>query len=105
MLSTKAFALSNADDKYGARMLEGIRAKKYTYGFKNKADFSERLQTGLLGEFNLSNLLLVVAELLMRNYSLDDVLTAVAMAKPALHWRVPSSFVSRRPHRFEPRAS
>ncbi len=57
MLSPNAFALSNIDDIYGLRMLEGIRAKKYTYGFKNEANFSEKLETKLIGDFNKYNVL------------------------------------------------
>jgi UDP-N-acetylmuramoyl-L-alanyl-D-glutamate--2,6-diaminopimelate ligase len=34
MLPGKAFALSNEDDEYGARMLENIKARKFSYGFK-----------------------------------------------------------------------
>lgn len=59
MLSTNAFALSNIDDAYGERMLEGIRARKYTYGFSHKSDFGERLETKLLGEFNAYNAIAV----------------------------------------------
>lgn len=57
MLETQAFALSNIDDKYGDKMLEGIRAKKYTYGLKTSADFSEKLETKLIGDFNTYNAL------------------------------------------------
>ncbi len=34
MLPEKAFALSNFDNEYGLRMLEGIKARQYLYGFK-----------------------------------------------------------------------
>lgn len=61
ILPPSAFALANVDDAYGAKILEGIRAKKYTYGFKNKADFNEKLDTKLLGEFNAYNALAVYA--------------------------------------------
>lgn len=61
MLPENAFALSNADDEHGLMMLEDIRAKKYTYGFKNKADFDEKLKTKLLGGFNEYNTLAVYA--------------------------------------------
>ncbi|HEV7702481.1 MAG TPA: UDP-N-acetylmuramoyl-L-alanyl-D-glutamate--2,6-diaminopimelate ligase [Candidatus Paceibacterota bacterium] len=63
MLPPAAFALSNADDKYGPRMLEGIRAKKYTYGLKSKSDFSEKLETKLIGDFNIYNALAAYAAL------------------------------------------
>ncbi|MFA5791481.1 MAG: UDP-N-acetylmuramoyl-L-alanyl-D-glutamate--2,6-diaminopimelate ligase [Candidatus Paceibacterota bacterium] len=38
MLDIDAFALSNIDDEYGVKMLEGIKARKFSYGFK---DFPE----------------------------------------------------------------
>lgn len=38
MLPSQAFALSNIDDEYGKKMLEGIKAKKYLYGFKKAPD-------------------------------------------------------------------
>lgn len=60
-LSKEAFALSNVDSQYGERMLEGIKAKKYTYGFKEKSDFNEHLETRLVGEFNEYNILAVYA--------------------------------------------
>lgn len=65
MLPESAFALSNADDEYGGKMLEGIKAKKYTYGFKRKADFNEQLETKLIGNFNMYNTLAVFASLVL----------------------------------------
>src|SRR3989344_5354775 len=61
ILLPNAFALSNVDDAHGVRMLERIRAKEYTYGLKNKANFNERLDTKLLGDFNAYNALAVYA--------------------------------------------
>jgi UDP-N-acetylmuramoyl-L-alanyl-D-glutamate--2,6-diaminopimelate ligase len=61
ILPASAFAVANIDDNYGARMLEGIRAKKYTYGFETEADFSEVLETSLIGGFNTYNVLAVYA--------------------------------------------
>src|SRR3989344_2948731 len=61
MLPAHAFALTNIDDEHGMDMIEGIKAKKYTYGFKNKADFNEKLETKLLGNFNEYNALAVYA--------------------------------------------
>lgn len=76
-----AFALSNADDEYGKKMLEGIRARQYLYEFKNvggpavsedsfqgeivKADAAgielklrgKVIKSKLLGKFNAYNLL------------------------------------------------
>ena len=75
-LSPHAFALSNADDSYGRRMLENIKAHKYLYGFENTADFTgqinrldfngleikagnDTLRAALLGKFNAYNILAV----------------------------------------------
>lgn len=75
-LPTSAFALSNADDKRGAVMLQNTRAKKYLYSLKTVADFKgkiiENALTGLvlsindtdvhfrlIGAFNAYNLLAV----------------------------------------------
>ncbi len=75
-LSSDAFAISNADDKRGAVMLQNTNAKKYFYSLKTLAEFKGRILennlTGLImsvndqevhfrliGEFNAYNLLAV----------------------------------------------
>lgn len=75
-LSSSAFAISNADDKRGAVMLQNTAAKKYFYSLKTMADFKgkilENSMSGLLlnindvdvhfkliGTFNAYNLLAV----------------------------------------------
>jgi UDP-N-acetylmuramoyl-L-alanyl-D-glutamate--2,6-diaminopimelate ligase len=75
-LPTTAFAISNADDKRGAVMLQNTVAKKYFYSLKTLADFKGKiLDNGLsglhlvlnetdvhfrlIGEFNAYNLLAV----------------------------------------------
>jgi UDP-N-acetylmuramoyl-L-alanyl-D-glutamate--2,6-diaminopimelate ligase len=75
-LPSTAFALSNADDKRGAVMLQNTNAKKYLYSLKTVADFKgkiiENALTGLvlsindtdvhcrlIGAFNAYNLLAV----------------------------------------------
>ncbi|MES2023728.1 MAG: UDP-N-acetylmuramoyl-L-alanyl-D-glutamate--2,6-diaminopimelate ligase [Patescibacteria group bacterium] len=73
LLSPSAFALSNIDDEYGARMLEGIRAKKYTFGFKNNANFNEKLETKLLGNFNMYNVLGVYSTAILLGYDKGKV--------------------------------
>src|SRR3989344_3769899 len=72
-LSSGAFALSNVDNDHGKMMLEDIKAKKYTYGFKNKADFSEKLETNLLGSFNEYNVLAVYAAAILLGFDKDKV--------------------------------
>lgn len=75
-LSSSAFAISNADDKRGAVMLQNTNAAKYFYSLKTIADFKGRILenslTGLMmtvndqevhfrliGEFNAYNILAV----------------------------------------------
>lgn len=60
-LSEHAFALSNIDDPNGIYMLKDTQAEKHSYSLKKKADFTERLETKLLGEFNAYNTLAVYA--------------------------------------------
>ena len=77
-LSSSAFAISNADDRRGAVMLQNTSAKKYFYSLKTMAEFKgkilENSLTGLLmtineieihfkliGTFNAYNLLSVYA--------------------------------------------
>lgn len=59
ILPASGFALTNIDDSDGLIISNTTKAKKYTYGLKNSADFSERLETKLIGEFNLYNVLAV----------------------------------------------
>ena len=76
ILSPKAFALVNADDKNGMFMLQNCRAKKYSYALKTYADFraqiieqqadgqllkieDQEVWTKLLGTFNAYNLLAI----------------------------------------------
>lgn len=81
-LSPKSFALSNSDDDYGDSMLEHIHAKKYTYGFKNKADFNEKLETGLMGEFNMYNTLAVYACAVLLGFNKEKVIEALKKVTP-----------------------
>lgn len=73
MLPETAFALSNIDDEYGKKMLEGIQAQKYTYGFNNQAGFNEKINTKLLGSFNEYNTLAVYAVATLLGFPKDRV--------------------------------
>jgi UDP-N-acetylmuramoyl-L-alanyl-D-glutamate--2,6-diaminopimelate ligase len=57
-LTSAAFALSNADDKRGAVMLQNTRAKKYLYSLRTLADFK-----GKIIENALSGLVLMVNDI------------------------------------------
>jgi UDP-N-acetylmuramoyl-L-alanyl-D-glutamate--2,6-diaminopimelate ligase len=82
MLGASAFALTNADNEYGEKMLEGIKAKKYTYGFKNKADFNEKLETKLIGDFNMYNALAVYAALMLLQMDKEKVKELMKNVEP-----------------------
>lgn len=93
MLSKHAFALSNADDKYGFRMLEGITANQFSYGFLGgfnkvhfygeikKLDFDGlelsfnniQIKTKLLGKFNAYNLLAVWSACSLLGFDMNKV--------------------------------
>jgi len=57
MIPATGFVVSNIDDERGLYMLSTTKAHKYTLSLKKKADFSERLETKLIGEFNAYNIL------------------------------------------------
>lgn len=90
-LNSAAFAISNADDKRGAVMLQNTAASKYYYSLKTVADFKGRILenslTGLLmtindqevhfrliGEFNAYNLLAVYGAALCLGEDKSEVL-------------------------------
>ncbi len=82
MLPSYAFALSNADDEYGVKMQNGIKAKKYTYGFKKDVDFNEKLETNLLGSFNEYNALGVYATLVLLGFDKEKVKEVLKSVTP-----------------------
>jgi UDP-N-acetylmuramoyl-L-alanyl-D-glutamate--2,6-diaminopimelate ligase len=76
MLPRRAFALTNTDDPYGAKMLAGIEANQFSYGFNDDPHFKGEvskisfsglelkfndipIHSKLLGKFNAYNLLAV----------------------------------------------
>lgn len=90
-LPSTAFAISNADDKRGAVMLQNTVAKKYFYSLKTMADFKGRILdnslTGLhmtvndievyfrlIGEFNAYNLLAVYGAAVCAGEEKNEVL-------------------------------
>jgi UDP-N-acetylmuramoyl-L-alanyl-D-glutamate--2,6-diaminopimelate ligase len=90
MLPAESFALSNTDNEYGHRMLEGIKAKKLSYGFNSDEDFhgeikkvkldgldltfnGENIKSKLLGKFNAYNLLAVWSTCKLLGFDMDKV--------------------------------
>jgi UDP-N-acetylmuramoyl-L-alanyl-D-glutamate--2,6-diaminopimelate ligase len=94
-MPSNAFAISNADDKRGAVMLQNTAAKKYYYSLRTVADFKGKILdnsiTGLhmlvndvevhfklIGEFNAYNLLAVYAASICLGMNKQDVLLALS---------------------------
>ncbi len=90
-LPSSAIAISNADDKRGAVMLQNTNAKKYFYSLKTMADFKGKILDNsleglhmmvndkevyfrLIGEFNAYNLLAVYAAAVCMGEDKDKVL-------------------------------
>jgi UDP-N-acetylmuramoyl-L-alanyl-D-glutamate--2,6-diaminopimelate ligase len=94
MLPASAFALTNSDDEHGLLMQEGIRARKFSYGFLAeegrredfhgellKFDFTgleircngELIHSKLLGKFNAYNTLSVWSAAKLLGFDMDTV--------------------------------
>ncbi len=97
-LGKNAVALSNADDKNGAVMLQNTAAKKMTYALKTPADFKGKIienelsglilqinntevYTQLIGEFNAYNLLTVFGISQILGLDKLQVLTEISRLK------------------------
>lgn len=95
-LSADAFAISNADDKRGAVMLQNTPARKYFYSLRTMAEFKgkiiENALTGLvinindqevhfrlIGEFNAYNLLAVFGAAICLGEDKQEVLRCLSM--------------------------
>lgn len=95
-LSSEAFAISNADDKRGAVMLQNTNARKYFYSLRTMAEFKgkiiENALTGLvmtindkevhfrlIGEFNAYNLLAVYGAAISLGEDKHEVLRILSM--------------------------
>jgi len=78
ILPATGFAIANIDDEKGEYMLSTTKAHKYTLSLKKKADFNEKLETKLIGEFNLYNVLGVYATAVLLLYG-DKPVSSEAM--------------------------
>jgi UDP-N-acetylmuramoyl-L-alanyl-D-glutamate--2,6-diaminopimelate ligase len=95
-LPSSAFAISNADDKRGAVMLQNTNAKKYYYSLKTVAEFKGRILDNnlsglvmvvndievhfrMIGEFNAYNLLAVYGAAVCLGEDKQEVLTALSV--------------------------
>lgn len=94
-----AFALTNADEKNGAVMLQNTLAKKYTYGLRSFVDFkckvlekhfdgmllsidSQEVWTHFSGIFNAYNLMAVYASALLLGETAGGVLPVLSELTP-----------------------
>lgn len=94
-LPSEAFAISNADDKRGAVMLQNTHAKKYFYSLKTLAEFKGKILennlTGLvmtvndqevhfrlIGEFNAYNLLAVYGAAICLGEDRNEILRTLS---------------------------
>jgi UDP-N-acetylmuramoyl-L-alanyl-D-glutamate--2,6-diaminopimelate ligase len=109
-LGSKAFAISNMDDKNGAVMLQNTAADKFYYSLKSVADFKGKIieseLTGLhmivndqdvhfrlIGEFNAYNLLAVYAVAICLGEDKQDVLrmlSSLTGAEGRFDWQLSS---------------
>ncbi|MBL7762371.1 MAG: UDP-N-acetylmuramoyl-L-alanyl-D-glutamate--2,6-diaminopimelate ligase [Chitinophagaceae bacterium] len=95
-LPSGAFAISNADDKRGAVMLQNTNAKKYFYSLRTVADFKGKILENalsglvmtvndlevhfrLIGEFNAYNLLAVYGAAICMNEDKQEVLRYLSL--------------------------
>ena len=95
-LPSSAFAISNADDKRGAVMLQNTSARKYLYSLKTLADFKgkiienslaglvmsvndQEVHFRLIGEFNAYNLLAVYGAAICRGEDKHEVLRCLTV--------------------------
>lgn len=93
------FALVNVDDRNGMFMLQNTKAKRYTYGLQNMADYKAKVLensltglhliidgqefwTKLIGNFNAYNILAVYTAAVLLGESKVDVLTALSALSP-----------------------
>lgn len=94
-LPETAFALTNIDDRNGSVMIQNTKAKKYTYGLKQMADFKCRLIENridgmqlnldgtelwckLVGQFNAYNITAIYATALLLGQEKEQVLTLLS---------------------------
>lgn len=114
MLPVGSFAISNTDNEYGRRMLEGIKAKKLSYGFNGGEDFhgeikkikfngldlvfnGENIKSRLLGKFNAYNLLAVWSSCKLLGFDMKKVDAIMENIDPPTgrfqHFTSPSGFL------------
>jgi len=99
-LPSSAFALTNIDDRNGEVMIQSTRARRFTYGLRQMADFKCRmiescidgmqlnidgtdLWCKLSGTFNAYNITAIYATAILLGQEKDQVLTVISGLNPA----------------------
>jgi len=89
ILPPHAFALTNTDDPNGRIIINTTKAKKYTYSLKDRADlstdkvdFTERLETKLIGEFNAYNILAIYGTAILLGENKEKVREIIKDLEP-----------------------
>lgn len=82
MLPSTSFVIANIDDDRGEYMLSSTNAQKYTLSLKKDADFNDRLNTKLIGEFNLYNVLGVYAVAVLLGQDKEKVKNIISNLEP-----------------------
>ena len=100
MLHNTAFALTNIDDKNGKVMVQGAKAKVYTYSLRTGADFKGKITDNsfegltcefngtevyfkLCGKFNAYNLLAIYGTALLLGMKEDEILLTMSKLEGA----------------------
>lgn len=82
VIPSTGFAIANIDDDKGEYMLSTTKAHSYTLSLKKNADFTERLKTKLIGEFNVYNILGVYAAAICLGQNPDKVKDIIKTLEP-----------------------
>lgn len=81
-ITATGFAIANIDDNYGDYMLSTTKANVYTLSLKKEANFNKKLQTKLIGEFNLYNVLGVYAVAILLGQDEERVKEIIKILDP-----------------------
>jgi UDP-N-acetylmuramoyl-L-alanyl-D-glutamate--2,6-diaminopimelate ligase len=82
ILPSHGFAIANIDDDKGQYMLSTTKASRYTLSLKKDADFTDRLETKLIGEFNVYNILGVYAAAILLGQEKKKVKELIKKLEP-----------------------
>ena len=82
IIPATGFAIANIDDEKGQFMLSGTLAHPYTLSLKRSANFNEKLETKLIGEFNSYNILGVYAAAILLGQDKEKVKEIIKILEP-----------------------